>query len=353
MRKNYLSIKTLLLILSFFLIIYLLIVLFSSPHTEFLRKNLNSSVNPQDKTEFSYFEEMTIPFLRSRKYESKLGELKFLEDNGQYLSYLTSYTSDGLKINALLTIPRGDMPKKGWPAIVFVHGYIPPEQYITNGRSYSAYVDYLARNGFVVLKIDLRGHGDSEGKPGGGYYGSDYVVDTLNAYEALKNADFVNPNAIGMWGHSMAGNILLRSMAVKPDIPAIVIWAGAVYSYVDMQKYGIQDLSYRPPQNMSLLRSKRNELFKKYGSPSAQSIFWRQVAPTSFLSEIKGAIQLHHAVDDAVVNIGYSRDLLTLLEKTAVPHEFFEYESGGHNIEGESFQLAMQRTVDFFKKYLR
>ncbi|GIW57414.1 MAG: hypothetical protein KatS3mg083_359 [Candidatus Dojkabacteria bacterium] len=88
-------------------------------------------------------------------------------------------------------------------------------------------------------------------------------------------------------------------------------------------------------------------------SPSAQSIFWRQVAPTSFLSEIKGAIQLHHAVDDAVVNIGYSRDLLTLLEKTAVPHEFFEYESGGHNIEGESFQLAMQRTVDFFKKYLR
>ncbi|GIW57415.1 MAG: hypothetical protein KatS3mg083_360 [Candidatus Dojkabacteria bacterium] len=63
----------------------------------------------------------------------------------------------------------------------------------------------------------------------------------------------------------MAGNILLRSMAVKPDIPAIVIWAGAVYSYVDMQKYGIQDLSYRPPQNMSLLRSKRNELFKKYG----------------------------------------------------------------------------------------
>lgn len=351
-KKN-LSIKTLLLILSFFLTIYLLIVFFSYLNTEVLQKNFKSSFNLQKNQEISYSEKITIPYLRSRKYESKLGERKFIEENDQYLSYLTSYTSDGLRINALLTIPRGTMPKDGWPAIVFVHGYIPPEQYITNGRSYSAYVDYLARNGFVVLKIDLRGHGDSEGKPGGGYYGSDYVVDTLNAYKALENADFVNPNAIGMWGHSMAGNILLRSMAVKPDIPAIVIWAGAVYSYVDMQKYGIQDSSYRLPQNRSMLQNRRNELFKKYGSPSAQSIFWRQVAPTSFLSEIKGAIQLHHAVDDNVVNIGYSRDLLTLLSKTSVPHEFFEYESGGHDIEGENFQLAMQRTVDFLKKYLQ
>ncbi len=354
MKKNQLvSIKSLLFTLLFLIILYLLVVLLSNLDSNVWQKDsLRSLVDTQEKEEFGPFEKMTIPYLRSRRYESKLGEKKLIEDNGQYTSYFTSYTSDGLKINALLTIPTEDMPKNGWPAIVFVHGYIPPSQYLTNGEAYSAYVDYLARNGFVVLKIDLRGHGESEGEPGGGYYGSDYVVDTLNAYEALKNADFVNPQSIGLWGHSMAGNIVLRSMVVNTDIKAAVIWAGAVYSYVDMQKYGIRDTSYRPPQNASLLQRRRSELFKKYGSPSAQSIFWRQVAPTSFLSEIKGAIQIHHAVDDTVVSIGYSRDLLTLLDKTSVPHEFFEYESGGHDIEGENFQLAMQRTVDFFKKYL-
>ena len=47
-------------------------------------------------------------------------------------------------------------------------------------------MDYLAQNGFVVFKIDLRGHGDSEGEPGGGYFGADYVTDTLNAHSALE-----------------------------------------------------------------------------------------------------------------------------------------------------------------------
>src|SRR5690606_32073025 len=99
----------------------------------------------------------------------------------------------------------------------------PPSQYSTVTQ-YDDYIDFLARSGFVVFKIDLRGHGDSEGEAGGGYYGSDYIVDTLNAYSALEHADFVNPHAIGLWGHSMAGNVVLRSMVAKPDIPAAVIW---------------------------------------------------------------------------------------------------------------------------------
>jgi dipeptidyl aminopeptidase/acylaminoacyl peptidase len=298
------------------------------------------------------FHEMTVPYLRERKYESKLGNREELVRNDAYSSYLTSYTSDGLRINALLTEPTGERPAAGWPAIVFVHGYVPPTEYVTNER-YVDYVDYLARNGFVVLKIDLRGHGTSEGEPGGGYYGSDYVVDALNAYAALQAADFVNPKAIGMWGHSMAGNILMRSVAARPDIPAVVIWAGAVYSYEDQRKYGINDNSYRPPENVTRQQNKRKELFEKYGSPSASSPFWAQVAPTNYLQDIHTAIQIDHADDDDVVNIGYSRDLMALLDKTSIPHEFYEYPTGGHNIQGASFTLAMERTVEFFKKYLK
>ena len=42
-----------------------------------------------------------------------------------------------------------------------------------------------------------------------------------------------------MWGHSMAGNLVLRAMLIEPEIKAGVIWAGAVYSYDDFAKYGI------------------------------------------------------------------------------------------------------------------
>src|SRR5690606_8606887 len=110
----------------------------------------------------------------------------------------------------------------------------------------------LARNGFVVFKIDLRGHAESEGEAGGGYYGSDYVVDTLNARAALASSDFVNPKKIGHWGHSMAGNVTSRALAAMPEIPAVTIWGGAVYTYSDMQKYGIDDNSYRPPTDVNI-----------------------------------------------------------------------------------------------------
>ena len=313
-------------------------------------KNLVSPISQVSPTPFP-FQEITIPYLRSREYKSSIATLSEIVSSPNYMSYLTSYTSDGLRINAQLTMPAGAMPAGGWPAIIFIHGYIPPTQYQTLTK-YVDYVDYLARNGFVVFKIDLRGHGNSEGTAGGGYFGSDYVVDTLNAYAALQASDFVNSEKIGLWGHSMAGNIVLRSMAVKKDIPAAVIWAGAVYSYSDRIKYGLNDNSYRPPQTITQRQNRQRAIYDKYGEFDEGSPFWKQVAPTNYLSDIEGAIQLNHAVDDDVVNIGYSRDLVPLLDNAKVVYEFYEYQSGGHNINGVSFTQAMQKTVDFFKKYL-
>jgi uncharacterized protein len=298
------------------------------------------------------FLEMTIPYLRQRSYDGKLGALEVFATKNTYTSYLTSYESDGLKINALLTKPEEEIPPGGWPAVVFIHGYVPPKQYQTTEK-YVDYVDYLSQNGFVVFKIDLRGHGDSEGDPGGAYYSSDYVIDVLNAYAALQSSDFVNPNQVALWGHSMAGNITLRALAVKPDIPSAVIWAGAGYSYSDLLRYGISDASYRPLPSSSPSNNKRQQLMTAHGSFNPNNAFWKQVAPTNYLSDLKGAIQLHHAVDDSVVNIAYSRDLNDLLNQTNVPHELYEYQTGGHNITGESFSEAMQRTVDFYKRSLK
>ena len=299
------------------------------------------------------FEDLTIPYLRKKTYDGALSEERVrVSSTGTYTSYSTSYTSDGLKINGQLTVPIGDMPIGGWPAIVFIHGYIPPTIYQTFSN-YVTYVDYLARNDFVVFKIDLRGHADSEGQAGGAYYSSDYVVDALNAVNALQHADFVDPSRVGLWGHSMAGNVVLRSLAVKPQIPAAVIWAGAVYTYADQRKYGIQDNSYRPPANTTPAQRRRDELFKIHGQFSKDSPFWKQVAATNYLTDIRTAIQIDHAVDDTVVNIGYSRDLDKLLTEAHVVHELKEYPSGGHNISDGNFTSAMQNTVNFFNKYLR
>jgi len=298
------------------------------------------------------FQELTIPYLRNRLYDGRIEDkVKYFENSG-YTSYIASYSSDGLKVNGLLTEPKGDMPAEGWPAIIFIHGYIVPENYRTT-VNYNSYVDYLAKNGFVVYKIDLRGHGESEGEAGGGYYSGDYIIDTLNAYNALLNTENVNNKAIGLWGHSMAGNIVLRSLAAKPDIPAVVIWAGAGYTYTDLLEYMISDNSYRPPPKNTERARKRQELRNAYGTFEPGHWFWKQVPATNYLEGIRGAIQLNHAIDDNVVSIQYSRNLNNLLNKTPITHELNEYPSGGHNLAGSTFNQAMQNTVEFFKKYLK
>ncbi len=205
----------------------------------------------------------------------------------------------------------------------------------------------------MIFKIDLRGHGNSEGEPGGGYYSADYIIDTLNARAALQTSDFVNPGAVGLWGHSMAGNVIARALAAQPEIPAIVIWAGAVYTYTDFSEFRIEDNSYQPPPSDSPSRKRRNEMFEKYGQFDPNSSFWKLVPMTNYLNDIKGVIQINHAIDDSVVDIRYSRNLNRLLDEALISHEFNEYPSGGHNFIGEAFNSAMQNTVEFFKKHLK
>ena len=332
------------LVFSYFLILKGTVSI-SSPISSDILKNVIPTPTPFP------FRELTIPYLREREYKSNLGELILSHETTNYTAYLTNFDSDGLRVNGLLTKPKGEQPEGGFPAIIFVHGYIPPSQYNTR-EDYASYVDFLARNGFVVFKIDLRGHADSEGEAGGGYYSSDYIIDTLNAYAALQSSGFVKKDAIGLWGHSMAGNVIMRSMAAKPEIAGVAIWSGAVYTYEDQRKYGINDSSFQRSQLPTQALNRRQRLFEEVGSPSATSEFWQQVVPINYLKDLKGAIQVHHALDDNVVNIGYSRDLMELLDATSVPHALFEYSSGGHNITGISFTQAMQRTVDFFKESL-
>jgi dipeptidyl aminopeptidase/acylaminoacyl peptidase len=341
--------KKLLLLLLFIISLILGYFLFSPTFTNKNHPEPKPTNTP--KLTSQPYQELTIPYLRRMQFDSQVGSFEEISRNNNYISYLTNYTSDGLTINGLLTKPTETQPENGWPAVVFVHGYIPPNQYQTTER-YQDYVNYLARNGLVVFKIDLRGHGDSQGNPSGAYYSSDYVIDTLNAYSALQNLDFVNPNQIGLWGHSMAGNIILRSLAAKPDIPAAVIWAGSVFTYEDFIQFGIDDDSYQPPDEESPRRQKRQKLFDVHGRFDPNNNFWSEVTPVNYLTDIQGAIQLHHVVNDNVVSIKYSQNLNNKLDQVGVENELFEYQQGGHNLVSPIFSTAMSRTFDFFNRHL-
>jgi uncharacterized protein len=302
---------------------------------------------------FEVGNDLTIAALRAMDIQGSPITLEQQLANGaSYSQYIASYSSEGNKIYGLLTVPFGDPPAGGFKAIVFNHGYIPPDSYETTQR-YVAYVSTLANHGFVVFKIDMRGHGNSEGEATGSYFSPGYTIDAIAALKSLQTLDYVDPQGIGMWGHSMAGNVVLRAMLVEPDIKAGVIWAGAVYSYDDFVKYRISDPS-RPPSTGQETPSRRRsrELIDTYGEPNSAEPYWHAVSLTANIDYLESPLQIHHAVDDPVVNIGYSIDLSTVLAEHHKVYEFYQYAGGGHDINSPYFEDAMVLTVVFFQKYL-
>ncbi|MBN1890003.1 MAG: alpha/beta fold hydrolase [Thermoflexales bacterium] len=213
---------------------------------------------------------LSIQWLRQQDYSgSEIVIEETLAPGSNYARYIASYRSEGFKIFALLTVPWGEKPPSGWPAIVFNHGYIPPEQYRTTER-YVAYVDGFARNGYIVFRPDYRGHGSSEGETGGSYGSPDYTIDVLNAVAAIKRYADADPGRIGMWGHSMGGYITLRAMVTHSEIRAGVIWAGVVASYPDMMTRWRRDGTATPQASLVTPtpgghRRWRTELVEQYG----------------------------------------------------------------------------------------
>lgn len=300
---------------------------------------------------FEVGDELTIPALLELEIEgSDIIIEETLPNGANYRQYIASYLSEGYKIYALLTVPFGEVPEGGFKAIVFNHGYIPPDVYRTTER-YVAYVDELAKAGFVVFKIDMRGHGNSEGEPAGSYYSPAYTIDAISALKALQQLEFVDPDGIGMWGHSMAGNLVMRAMLIEPDIRAGVIWAGAVYSYEDFARYTISDSSFvRRPETEASRRSA--SIRTTHGTPDLNNPYWQAVSLTANIDLLNAPVQIHHAENDDVVNIGYSVELAAVLAVNEKPYEFHIYQGGGHNISSPYFETAMRRTIEFFRDNL-
>ena len=293
---------------------------------------------------------MSILGLRARAYPgSDIVIEKELTAAVNYRRYYASYLSDGLKIYALLTIPDGEMPAGGWPAIVFNHGYIPPTQYRTTER-YIAYVDWLARSGYVVFRIDYRGNDQSEGKPTGAYGDPGYTVDVLNAVASIKRYSQVNPQKIGMWGHSMGGFLTLRAMVISKDIKAGVIWSGVVGTYYDL--FYNWHPSQPTPTPVPEARGWRSEWVGTHGTPKQDPAFWDSISANSYLADLSGPLQLHHDLADDEVPVQFSENLAAAVQSIGGTAELYTYPGNDHNLS-LSFNLAMQRTIAFFDKYLK
>jgi len=164
--------------------------------------------------------------------------------------------SNGIVQNATLYIPKGVTKDNPAPGIVAIHGYI------NTNETQDGFAIEFARRGYVVLAVDQTGHGYSDPPAFANGFGGP------PALAFLRSLDIVDPNNIGLEGHSMGGWASLIAAAVFPDGYKSIVLEGS-----STGTYGAPDGTPTFPRNLALVFSKYDEFsMLMWGSPIPANI---------------------------------------------------------------------------------
>ena len=239
------------------------------------------------------------------------------------------FTVDGLIQYTLLLQPNDGMPVSGWPVIIFNHGF-HPEPYKNGRRTLDGVTDRpgdyyrqvpqaLARQGFLVVVPDYRGHNDSSGAEFTLQESSPrwYVRDVLGLIEALKSDTQANMDHLFMLGHSMGAEVTLYAAAALGDqLKGASIWSASVPT-----------MAKTTPQITTMEASSQFE-------------------------QIYSPINIHHAKDDATTAFEGSLMVASQLKQLGKTHELYSYLSANHLFTGDNLQLAITRDISFFRRIM-
>jgi len=137
-----------------------------------------------------------------------------------------TFTNDDVTLAGTLTLPEGRGPH---PAVVLMTGSGPQdrnEEVVPGFRIFEQIADHLTRSGVAVLRYDDRGVGQSTGD----YAATsiyEFAADGLAAVDYLRSREDIDPEQVGVLGHS-EGGIYAAQIGANPDsgVAFIISMAG-------------------------------------------------------------------------------------------------------------------------------
>lgn len=198
--------------------------------------------------------------------------------------------TNGSLMSGLLYVPEGVSAENPAPGILAIHGYI-------NSRETQApYAIEFSRRGYVVLALDQTGHGYSDPPAFANGFGG---IDGL-AY--LRSLDIVDPDNIGLEGHSMGGWAVLVAAGVFPD----------GYQSVNIQgsstgTFGAPEGTAEFPRNFALTFSTWDEFSQlMWGAETGTDIMETEKLQTAFGTDETVVVgELYGSIEDGTARILY------------------------------------------------
>ncbi|PCI33629.1 MAG: S9 family peptidase [Alphaproteobacteria bacterium] len=228
-----------------------------------------------------------------------------------------------------------DMEKgRKYPVIFSVYG--GPHVQLVKRSWDKSFHQVLAQSGYIVFTLDNRGSYNRGVEFEGGLYrqmGKVEVEDQVAGAEFLRSFDFVDPDRIGIWGHSYGGYMTLMALFKAPDVFKVGV------SGAPVTEWRFYDTAYTE---------------RYLGHPGANKDVYDKSSVFPYVKNLKGKLLLVHGMADDNVIFNNSSKLLDELQKNAIQFDFMAYPGQTHRIGSDKMRQRHFLTLikNYFDEYL-
>jgi len=251
-------------------------------------------------------------------------------------------TSDGVELHAAVYRPGPDFPppegQRGGRAPVIVSVYGGPGAQMVNDswvQTVDLRAQMLAREGFVVLKVDNRGsarRGLAFEAPISRRMGQIEVRDQIEGVRWLETLGFADISRVGIYGWSYGGYMTLMALVTAPDVFKVGV-AGAPVTF--WEGY---DTAYTE---------------KYMGTPQGNAEGYRVGSPLTHIDQLRGKLLVIHGMIDENVHFRHTARLMQSLIDAGKPFESLLYPNERHMPRSERDRVDMERRIlEFFQRNL-
>jgi uncharacterized protein len=246
------------------------------------------------------------------------------------------YSKDSLKLSAYLTHSQTDSVKG---TIIFVHGIRGKKEYFI-GLS-----KLLAQNGYNSVLLDLRAHGQSEGRYCTfGVKEKEDLSLLVNELVMLEEEAPKSIGLIGVWGQSLGAAVALQAMSIDSRIKFGIIES----TFSDFESIAHDYLNYFMGYSFESMSK-----FMVYRAGKLAKFKPQLASPINACNSIRQPVFMAHGDVDKKINIKYGKANFNAL--ASKQKEFFAVKGASHvtvwKVGGEAYFKKVLKFIDTQVKF--
>ncbi|MCE7042904.1 alpha/beta fold hydrolase [Dyadobacter sp. CY312] len=269
---------------------------------------------------------------------------KAIDENDLVKAEVVRFKSfDGKEIPAIYYKPLQASKDSKTPALVWVHGGPGGQSRV----GFSNSIQYLVNHGYAVLAVNNRGssgYGKTFYKMDNKDHSNGDLKDCVWGKKWLAEQNYIDSSAIGIYGGSYGGCMVLAALAFQPDEFKVGVDLFGVANW-------LRTLRSIPPY----WEAARKALYDELGDPStADSVRLKSISPLFNYEKIKKPLIVFQGANDVRVLKVESDEIVAGVKKNGIPVEYVVYRDEGHGFVKKENQITTsKKTLAFLDKYLK